>query len=254
MIHGKPGNRLYYYCSLETALNHILKHNQLLLSPIISTNDPRENKNFDFATTSMGNIDHTKVGSEISKAVRENCKVLCFTKEPNKSIWGFELSRMWAYYGARHKGVCLLLDKQKFLEENKHFINPKLFKEINYYEFDIDDPYLEPKMVDYIKMAEIGKKKYLDEIFIPDNVDYLYFTKNKEWDSEHEIRLIHHSENQENEYCSIIKSLHSIYLGVDFEKSNLASLINLCPHINIFSLEYKHVKLIPLLSYKAIKD
>jgi hypothetical protein len=41
--------KLYHYCKLSTALEYILPSMQLRLSPLIHTNDPRENKDLVFA-------------------------------------------------------------------------------------------------------------------------------------------------------------------------------------------------------------
>lgn len=243
-------NRLYYYCSLETAIDFILSDYRLILNPIRHTNDPRENKDFTFGTISNGAIDWRKVSREISEKIKDIAKVLCFTQDHGKTHRGFESSRMWAYYGGSHKGVCLLIDKVEFLNENKHIINPNFLKSINYVEYD--DSFIQAEVkVNFLEIEELGIEKYLNEKFIPDNLRYLFFTKNKEWSSEQEIRLLHFSNKIESEYCSIQKSLKSIYLGVDFQNNYLSSLISLCPHIDIYQLEYLIVKLIPSLTYEG---
>lgn len=85
----------------------------------------------------------------------------------------------------------------------------------------------------------------MQEDFRPKHLDYLYFTKNKEWESEQEIRLIHFSNKTGKEYCSIEKSLVNIFLGVDFHIGYLPSLVMLCPHIHISKLYFHGVQLLP---------
>ena len=247
----EPGNRLYHYCNLNTALELILPKRQLLLSPINKTNDPRENKSFVFGSiwNNPKYANSEEWNSKVSEALREDCKVICFS-EDNDGFWGYESSRMWAYYGGNHKGVCLLLDKKKFLEENFGQIEKDYLRSINYFKFDYNKP-IEHKHVDFTEVDRIGFEPYIKNVFRKDNLDYLYFTKNYEWQSEHEIRLIHFSSNKENEYCSIRNSLSHIFLGVDFSYSYLPSLIKLCPHVDMSKLEFKDVKLIPLLSYQG---
>jgi len=132
MISTYPENRIYHYCKLSTAIELILKDQRLLLSPIINTNDPRENKSFVFAANSLKIMDigaMTNRNKEISEILRKDCKLISFSQD-DKHLYGFESSRMWSYYGGNHQGVCLELDKKKFLEENEIIINPTLFKKI----------------------------------------------------------------------------------------------------------------------------
>lgn len=243
-------NRLYYYCTLDTAINYILNDCRLRLNPLKYTNDPRENKYFTFGTISNKVIDWRKASKEISEMINDIAKVLCFTQDNGQTYRGFESSRMWAYYGGGHKGVCLLIDKVEFVNENKHLINPKFLQNIKYVE--CDDSIIQTEVeVNYLEIEKFGIKKYLNEIFIPENLRSLFFTKNKEWSSEQEIRLLHLSNKNESEFCSIQESLKAIYLGVDFQKNYLPSLIDLCPQVDIFSLEYNIVKLLPLLTYEG---
>lgn len=251
----QSGNRLYYYCKLNTALEFILPDNKLLLNPISKTNDPRENKNFVFAATYWGD---TNVGNleeqneEISKILRADCKVICFSQD-HEHFFGYESSRMWAYYGNNHKGLCLQIDKEEFLKENRDIIDPNLLRKIDYYKFDISRP-IHRKQINHTVMNSMGKKKYLKEVFRPEHIDYLYFTKNKEWESEQELRLTYFSDKKENEYCSIKNSLKNIFVGIDFHASYLPSIIKLCPHVDIDKLKYGDVRLIPQKIYEATKD
>ncbi|MFL5764924.1 MAG: DUF2971 domain-containing protein [Bacteroidia bacterium] len=248
-----PGNRIYHYCKLSTAIEHILPNNQLLLSPIKNTNDPRENKSFVFGAQwwqddfNIGKMN--ELNQEISNALRDDCKLMCFS-EDYKHFWGYESSRMWAHYGDNHKGLCIELDKEEFLKENAGIIDPKLMRKINYYEFNIREPIIH-KTVDHTLLKKMGMQEYLREVFRPEHLEYLYFTKNKEWESEQELRLLHFSKNKANEYCSIKKSIRNIFLGVDFHDSYLPAITALCPSIDISKLEYGDVRLIPLEVYKG---
>jgi hypothetical protein len=48
-------SKLYHYCKLETAIENILPAKQLLLGPLENTNDPKENRTFQFASISPPN-------------------------------------------------------------------------------------------------------------------------------------------------------------------------------------------------------
>ena len=149
----KPGNRLYYYCKLSTVLEEILPNYQLLLSPLQKTNDPRETKRvvFDHRSkhgTDIGDI--SVLNKEYSEIIKGDCKVLCFSQDYNY-YWGCLLSKMWAHYGDNHKGVCLCLDKEKFIQENSDKISPDLFKPIMYIDHDHNKP-IEHKEITDLKI------------------------------------------------------------------------------------------------------
>jgi hypothetical protein len=234
---------LYHYCPLATAIEHVLPQRQLLLNLVGKTNDPRENKSFVFAATGMNLPDVRtlhNLDSKISQAIRKDCKMLCLCADDG-DYFGYEQSRMWAMYGDNHKGVCIGLDTAKFIDENKDKIRSDRFKKIDYVPLSLRRQ-MHHKKIDHDKIEELGIEKYIED-FRNENMDYLFFTKNAEWESEHEIRLIYISDRKDNDYCQIRKSVKAIYLGVDFNEYYLPSIQSLCKGIDIFRLEYGDVRL-----------
>jgi len=146
---------------------------------------------------------------------------------------------MWAHYGDNHKGICLEINKELFIKENSKKYDFNLFKEVEYFEFDRNN-LPEHKNIDHSIMNEIGMEKYLKEYFRKEHLDFLFFTKNKEWESESEIRLLHFSDTDDNEYCTINKSLKNIHLGINFNMSNLSCIQDLISDtdIEIIGTEY----------------
>jgi hypothetical protein len=242
--------RLYYYCKLSTAIEKILPNKQLLLNQLGKTNDPREYKSFIFARKKMSIKDliynHTS-NEHITNLIRNHCKMLCFSIDHN-DFFGYEYSRMWALYGENHKGVCVALDKERFMEENKKIIKPEFFKEIKYFEFNVTKPE-EHIEIDYDKIRNGGLYAYIVADLRPKNINYLFFTKNKEWESEHEYRLIYFSESKEAEYCSINNCIDAIYLGIDFNLNYLPSIREKILNIPAYTLDYKGVRLVPDKKY-----
>jgi hypothetical protein len=239
----KPGNRIYYYCRLSTAIEKILPNKELLLNFIKNTNDPREYKDFVFAAryfpTDTINFDENS--KRVSHLLRNDCKVLCFSSD-YKHFWGHSYSRMWSHYGDNHEGLCLELDKSEFIEENKDKIASKMFRNIKYYEFDIKKQ-IKHKPIDYTQIKNGNLDHYIKSKFRNKYSVHIYFTKNKEWESEREIRLIYFSNNLENEYCTIKRSLKNIHLGVKFNDGYLPSIIKLAPDTEIFRMDYRDVGL-----------
>lgn len=142
---------LYHYCSLQNVLEDILPNRRLRLGWMKNSNDPRENKGFQFGTFIWGDEgigDLSKLTEEISEVLRDDCKMICFSKNYKQTL-GSELSPMWAHYGGKHKGICLKIDKEKFLEENKDIIDYSLLQDINY---DDRDEAHESRFFDFDKM------------------------------------------------------------------------------------------------------
>ena len=237
-------SKIYHYCKLTTAIEHILDKKQLLLSPLLNTNDPRENKSFAFAGSyytkdNPGNL--IVSNEEISNYLRQDCKLVCFSLD-SYYLFGYEYSRMWANYGDRHKGICLEIDKNGFIQENN--LRSKYFRKIRYKAYN---PYTfhEHKEIDYTEKNRLGQEQYLRKNFRNKHLDYLYFTKTKEWESEKEMRLIYFSDKRENEYVSIKNSLTKIYLGVDFNDKYLPSIVALTGGIEKYKLEYNEGRMTP---------
>ncbi len=237
-------NRLYYYCNLSTAIEHILPNRQLLINRVGNTNDPRENKSFVFARAHMDDDDLLKHSNDdISEEIRTDCRMLCFSTD-NIHFFGYEYSRMWALYGGNHTGLCIEINKEKFITENQTKIVTHLFKQIGYDEFDIKKQ-LDHKIIDYDRIREMGMEEYLRDELRHHHIDYFFFTKNKEWESEHEYRLIYFSNSTENEYATINNCIENVFLGIDFDENYLPVVLDKISDINAYILGYTGVRLVP---------
>jgi hypothetical protein len=228
--------KIYHYTKIEKAIS-ILSNMHFNLSPLNDTNDPRENKDFLFGFRYNENTripDSLKDCNEFSKLLRENCYTICFSAN-SRYMFGYGLSSQWALYGGDHEGVCLELDTEKFIEENRDIINKDYFRKINYDGLETikNNKW---KTIDFIKMEKVGQEEYIEK-FKHDNIDYLYFTKSEEWQHENEVRLI--SFNKDKICCRINNSLTKIYLGLKFkEEWYKKALEKLCPNIEIINLDY----------------
>lgn len=246
MTETKFGNRIYYYCKLDTAIEHILPNMQLRLSPLNNTNDPRENKPFNFThdyRLSHRHGDHEEADAEISEELRKGVKVLCFSRETKtKESFGFELTTMWAHYGGRHTGVCIELGKKEFIDQNRQKIKEGLFKNIKYQKFYFQNLQEHP-VIDFKQIDKIGKEKYVDQ-FRMKHRDHFFFTKDYDWRSEYETRLVYFSNNLNEEYCKIDQSIKNIYLGVDFNPGYIPSILKLCKEADVYQLYYYEGRLL----------
>ncbi len=171
---------------------------------------------------------------ELSKEIRKGTKMTCFSTDDG-NIKGYGHSRMWALYGDNHKGICLEIDEQEFLKENAELIKTGLFDRIKYDNLN-ENPPINP-IIEYDYLKQLGIEKYIEK-FKKEQVDFLFFRKNNEWESEKEKRLLLFSSEPNSEYCTIKKSLKKIILGIDFHDNYFPSVLNLCPEIEIKKLTY----------------
>ena len=239
---SKFSNSIYHYTKSTTALEYILPSRRLKLNSISLTNDPREKKEFSFDVfnSPAKNIkEYLKQNSELSRLIKKNVKVLCFSEDykiNNKWYEGLNLPRMWSQYAENHKGICLEIDKDLFIEENKESFKHWFGKSINY-----GDSNNSPS-IDYDKIEEEGIESYIKS-FQHKEMDFLFFRKFYDWEAEREYRIIHFSENTNNEFAKIEKSLKRIILGIDFNEIYLPTLIKLANKTKISIISSEHGEL-----------
>ena len=127
-IRETPGQWLYHYTTLETALVHILPEQRLRLSPFSRMRDPREYKRLSPpASGFIGDVSEEDLmrGYAATEArlnlLRDEFKLLSFTTDSESATEGvygrgFARSRLWEAYAGLGSGVCIVLRKQDALE------------------------------------------------------------------------------------------------------------------------------------------
>lgn len=210
---------LYHYTKRETLIEYILPSLRLKLNSLKNTNDPKEKK-----ISVYNSIDQIKIlgyyleiTSKLKDILDNEYKMCCFSGDyvdESMKYEGFNLPRMWATYGDNHKGVCLKINIEKFRKENSIDNQTRILKEVQYSSRITHG--LIYKGADF----DLNYRKVVNQL-IKDNLDNLYFTKHKDWQTEREIRFV---SLEKKEYCSIKNSLDSVLLGMDFNKQYLASI------------------------------
>src|SRR5690606_34757584 len=118
---------LYHYTSIDNAVNFILKDRTLMFNSLRGTNDPKESKNWEFNFHTEDNLKPTHQESmqlwhDVTNEIKTKCKVLCFSKDMKglgansiNDIYlrGYSKPRMWAQYGSKHRGVCLIFERER---------------------------------------------------------------------------------------------------------------------------------------------
>jgi len=232
---------IYHYTKWRAALKYIIPEKRLRISSYKKFNDPRETKTFGFGAINKKN-ENLSIQSELkekigySDIIRNGAKILCFCEDYyTESDWwdGYNLPRMWAQYGDKHKGVCLEFDKDSFINENAGLLNSEstFYDSVNY---TMRNEYL---FIDHPLMDELGKRKYFDQLR-RQNHKYLFFQKNWDWHTESEFRILHFANERQDVYCSIKNSLKRIILGVDFKKELILQSYKIDQDLKYASVDY----------------
>jgi hypothetical protein len=203
-----------------------------------NTNDPKEKKmstrfaikNIEFAG------EYLELGGRLRELIDSKYKVYCFSGDylkDSEKYFGYQLVRMWATYGDNHKGVCLVIDKEKFSKENNIDNIITFLQEINYESSASNQIYKESKDLN------TNYDQATDNL-INYNLNTIFFSKHHDWISENEIRFVTKSDRK---FCSIENSLQKIVLGMDFNLKYRPSIIEQIGErkIQIQRIEYDHL-------------
>lgn len=243
--------KLYHFTKIETAIRFILPERSLRLNKLINMNDPKENlihkTNYNEAFRLYIFLDDF----ELAKKVQNETNVLAFSVDRNVDngnnkvlIKGYQLQRMWAQYGGNNTGVCLLIDYDKFIEENKDKIaEKKIIDDIvsydyyNYKEFPrplYGRNYNERPSIESI----IKDRSHWDSIKANDKlVKERFFSKNIDWQGESEYRFLSFENLEGDPYLSIENSLEKVILGINASRHFLPSIIDKVGKEKVFHLD-----------------
>jgi hypothetical protein len=237
------GKYIYHFTSAETAILYILPTLRLKISSFSNTNDPRENKTFNFGQIfdKLTDDHRFEVKNSFKDYLNKYCNILCFSNDYKiESTWlnlGYNHPRMWAQYADKHRGVCLVINRKVFIKENEK----SFFDDVNYtYKFQFPS-------IDQDEYLKANSKEDFYKDFLSKNYKDFFFSKHLDWQSEHESRLVCLDKSN---YCSIASSLHGIYLGESFDKNLYIVLRKILPDHNIWiqKIGINEGRLFPLLT------
>lgn len=148
---------------------------------------------------------------------------------------GWARTRMWAQYADNHKGICLVLDRERLKSAfERDFASYKTFcKEVKY--------------TNKLKPLKDALKPPCKSLLTKDKIEFL-FQKCQDFRDEQEFRLLLIKEdlkdNQEIVSFSIVEALYGIITGARVPKENQQSLqkaIMCCnPEIKLFSISWDY--------------
>lgn len=203
----RDNNRyVYHYTDAEKALNYILKDRTLLLNNFTATNDPKESKEWNmipFTTQQCGTdaFANSKLHMQVSAKLKSSAYLSCFCSDASDLTGdhtidilkrGLARPRMWAQYADRHRGFCIVFEREILLKKIKEQFPERtvLHGRVNY----IDRSWanrLDPHAfrIEYDLLLKVGLDEYC-HLHINQYAEELYFDKLRDWRDEHEWRIV----------------------------------------------------------------
>jgi hypothetical protein len=232
---------LFHYTK-ENNIDNILNKQTLLFNNIFLTNDPYENKIFDMFDFKEINKDiddndskrfyfqhYNNMKNRIIKTIS-----FCMGENNNEAINennrpAYLYPRMWAQYGNNSKGVCFVFKKDLLIKNIEKQLSPDFHifaNPINYLDiFDENHVKEIEKLIRnrnrIFKHPNQYKRNMLVKNII-ENIDKYFFIKDKDWEGEHEFRiLIINKPHNSDVFPKKIKLdmsevLHRVILGENF--------------------------------------
>ena len=137
---------------------------------------------------------------QLGEDIKSKLQAICFVYTDQYN--GYENEMMWAQYAENHCGVCLEIDTDLFLEENKD-IEIFKFQDVTY------NPKKNNKWIDWNpnKTKDENIRHHIEKDF-----GELFLSKSHYWDKEFEKRLL----ILQDDFCyfKIKNSLTGIYYGL----------------------------------------
>jgi Protein of unknown function (DUF2971). len=198
-----PRTLLYHYTNPET-LQLILGSKSIRLSSLARMNDARESRKWYPSLQvdvegGVTNDEHRRWLTEIDEALRQRSKVACFTgdrfpsgpgEDGDEFHRGYARARMWDQYADHHKGACLIFDQVVLVQQAEHALGihgAVRFGRVSYIDRRVGDAkgMLWFNASDLRRGVAEAAEQYLDS-----NWQELLLTKNLDWASEEERRIL----------------------------------------------------------------
>jgi hypothetical protein len=197
------GRYFFHYTTREAAFGGIMAERRLKLATYGRMRDPLENQRWRFTFGGYGPRpeddqalverlnEYTVFEEELNAGVRDHSHLLSLTVdveprpdgEQEPFCRGWARARMWEQYAENHRGVCLAFDKERLAES----VGPSVPDLVVYSQKVIyDGRGMMKPIVDHEAFTEPGfAADYIDQ-----NRGPLFFTKARDWETEHEHRFV----------------------------------------------------------------
>jgi hypothetical protein len=214
-----------------------------MFNTFLNVNDPRESQCWNFVVNlnlaQSPNFD--EVSERVSNDLKNNIKIVCFSKDRKEAVhkWqpealldrGFARPSMWHHYADKHKGVCLMFDRDKLDITFKQQINEErlIASNVRYSDEGIlctfgNNPF-------YIDLNKVNSQNHYYEILTNHLSKWtypLFFTKLKDWNNEEEYRWIYFDNNPKPIFLKFNDALKAIIIGEKVSKEYENELLKYC--------------------------
>ncbi|HYX05908.1 MAG TPA: DUF2971 domain-containing protein [Bacteroidales bacterium] len=257
---------IYHYTKLETAEKYILANGTIRLSQYTKTNDPKESSDWKFDLGTNKNADLGKYSREelskwLSNELKQKTKLACFSKD-NSGLDGNNLTdlfkrgyikpRMWAQYAKNHHGVCLVIDRSKFIKEVKTQVNNEhkiMCGDVEYLnENPIPDRTKQHFLINIDTLESVGKKNYAAQ-HLYTYYKELFFQKMLDWKDESEWRCLVFTSDKNDLYIDLNNSLMGIIHGEGLNDDEISRLMSLSNKYDLSHLAIKWRNATPWYDY-----
>jgi hypothetical protein len=251
-----PDRFVYHYTKLSTA-RKILTSRTFRIGRFISTNDPKETKQWVFSPLTkiqkgFGTFDTNSFSKNFSAAIKQFARVACLSRDQQELsgdhirdffLRGWSKPRMWAHYAGNHKGVCLVLDREALHETivNRFGVDAIIFCEGVTYanrsilsNFDDSDGY----GIDWDALRNMGFDLYVQE-HLRRFGRRLFFEKLSDWRDEAEFRWVVFSKSADDVFVNITSSLKRIMFSDRCSKASVRGIVSTAGDLN---LEYVQLR------------
>jgi hypothetical protein len=235
---------LYHYTKSSTAVDNIFKTRTLLFGRYTETNDPKEAKSWEFSLGTnqerdLGRYKIAEVSSWLSAQLKQKTRLACFSMDHGplsgdhmKDVHrrGYAKPRMWAQYGERHTGVCIVFDRQKLLHQidtqcgstNLVVSGPVRYQDREVVRGLDNHEY----MVDIDLLETIGRDQYVRE-HLRTHIQTLFFEKMTDWRDEHEWRSVVFSSADTDLYLELQDAIVGVMFGEDTSEKVIQDIMDL---------------------------
>lgn len=188
---------LFHYTKFDSFIE-IIKSMTLKSSPLSKMNDLNE-ASIEFIDRNKNFLFHLKA----EKYIKNDCSVICFTRNYMSGEiceLGGNHPAMWAHYADDSNGVCIVLDENSLIENNKDLL-ANIFHKLEDVHYVLNcSPDNRIVEHDYLNVSD----------FLTENYRELFFKKHIDWFYEKETRLLIESPKV---YLNIKGAIKYIILG-----------------------------------------
>lgn len=246
---------VYHYTKARTAIDHIVNSGTLKFGSMLTTNDPKEVKDWQlFMRSRTVREDYPDLGllsRQVTKLLKSRTFVGCFcsdgrlTGEPLNDIpqRGWARARMWAQYATEiidskvvgHKGVCLVYERSDLNNSIVASVGSAGFVTsgpVNYIDRAFGNRLNGPYGINLDISESIGLDKHLTQHAI-EHADELFYEKGSDWSSEAEYRWVVISQLRDSPLISYGNSLRAVIIGSDCADSMVREVVDVCSPLNI---------------------